>query len=237
MDYVAIYKRLCDRGQIRPKPTSCERHHILPRCLGGGNDAGNITNLTPEEHYLAHQLLTRIYPNESKLVFAMVRMTVSSPYRSRSNNKLYGWVRRKAAAAMSKVHKGKPKTEEHRAKISASHMGMRPSPEALLAIRAAAIDPEIRARRSAGLIGKKKSLAHRASLSRARKGVPRPDISLRMKTFVRTPESNAKRSATQTGRKADPEMVARRNAIIRAGVARRKAEGLVYRNNQWVMPT
>ena len=39
-----------------------ESHHIIPRCLGGSDDAQNLILLTPREHFLAHYLLCKIHP-------------------------------------------------------------------------------------------------------------------------------------------------------------------------------
>lgn len=38
-----------------------ERHHILPRSLGGGDEKENLIDLTPEDHFFAHLLLARIH--------------------------------------------------------------------------------------------------------------------------------------------------------------------------------
>lgn len=93
MNYLKIYNQLIDRSRDRKLDIYFERHHIIPRCLGGSNDSNNIVNLTPEEHYVAHQLLCKIYPMNRKLIHAACMMTVSNRYVVR-NNKLYGWLRR-----------------------------------------------------------------------------------------------------------------------------------------------
>jgi hypothetical protein len=62
--------------------------------MGGNDDADNLVDLTAEEHYVAHQLLVKMYPHNAKLVYAAKMMTVSAHGDSR-NNKLYGWLRRK----------------------------------------------------------------------------------------------------------------------------------------------
>lgn len=42
-----------------------ERHHIIPRSMGGKDDAGNIVLLTPKQHYIAHLLLFKMgYQNQ-----------------------------------------------------------------------------------------------------------------------------------------------------------------------------
>lgn len=53
-----------------------EKHHIIPRCLGGSNDKSNLVVLTAREHFLAHYLLTKIYPNNYKLIDAFRMMGV-----------------------------------------------------------------------------------------------------------------------------------------------------------------
>lgn len=80
----------------KTKPTSgyYERHRIIPGCMGGKYVVGNIAWLTPEEHYVAHQLLVKIYPHHKGLIFAVIIMTASSEGQLR-NNKEFGWIRRK----------------------------------------------------------------------------------------------------------------------------------------------
>jgi hypothetical protein len=94
MDYKKHYELLISRARNRQLPGYVERHHIIPRCIGGTNDSDNIVNLTPEEHYVAHQLLVKIYPTVDSLVYAANKMTVSSKNVKR-RNKRYGWLKRR----------------------------------------------------------------------------------------------------------------------------------------------
>lgn len=94
MNYKAHYKKLIEKSKDRIYSGYTESHHILPRCLGGSNDVSNLVDLTPEEHYVAHQLLIRIYPNEPKLVYAAIIMCAN-----RRGNKVYGWLRKRLSAA------------------------------------------------------------------------------------------------------------------------------------------
>lgn len=41
-----------------------EKHHILPKYMGGENKDSNYVLLTYREHIFAHKLLCRIYPDE-----------------------------------------------------------------------------------------------------------------------------------------------------------------------------
>lgn len=52
-----------------------ERHHIIPKCLGGENSADNLVLLTAREHFVAHKLLVEIYPNESGLIYSLLMLS------------------------------------------------------------------------------------------------------------------------------------------------------------------
>jgi hypothetical protein len=103
-----------------------ENHHIIPRCMGGSNDLDNRVDLTLSEHFLAHQLLVKIYPNNLKLIFALYMMTISKDKKIR-NNKRFSWIKKANLQArknfrhsketkikMSLAHKGKPKKEDRK---------------------------------------------------------------------------------------------------------------------------
>jgi hypothetical protein len=93
MDYQRIYDNIIRRGQERKLEGYSEKHHIIPRCLGGSDEIANLVSLTPEEHYLCHLLLVKIYPNNIRLVKAAMFM-VSSNNNLKRNNKAYGWLKR-----------------------------------------------------------------------------------------------------------------------------------------------
>lgn len=96
MNYQQIYDKLIDRAKMRQLDGYKERHHVIPRCMGGLDVDENLVELTPEEHYVAHQLLVKIYPENDKLIYAAIMMIPSRP-----NNKLYGWLKRRWSIAMS----------------------------------------------------------------------------------------------------------------------------------------
>lgn len=88
-----------------PKTSYTERHHIIPKCI---DKMSTITvRLLPEEHFTAHQLLIKIFPANSKLIYAAKMMTISASTNSRTN-KLYGWLRRQFASAVSSERIRKP---------------------------------------------------------------------------------------------------------------------------------
>ena len=75
MNYQAIYNSLIERGKNRTLEGYCEKHHIIPRCMGGNDNSENLVKLTAREHFIAHRLLTKIYPNVGKLKFAAFMMS------------------------------------------------------------------------------------------------------------------------------------------------------------------
>ena len=101
MKYLNIYNNLINRARNRILETYTEKHHIVPKCFGGTNNKINIVHLTAREHYLAHQLLVKIYPDEYALVFAANMMT-KGPKGRRLNNREYGWLKEKRSNAMRK---------------------------------------------------------------------------------------------------------------------------------------
>ena len=74
MNYQKIYNNIVRRGQNRILEGYSEKHHIVPRCMGGTNEVTNLVSLTPEEHYLCHLLLVKIHPNNIRLVKAAMFM-------------------------------------------------------------------------------------------------------------------------------------------------------------------
>lgn len=86
MNYLKIYNNLITSRQTRKFKSVdyYEVHHILPKCLGGTNDKSNLIKLTAREHYIAHWLLTKLYPNNYKIWSAFALMSGRlSPLSSR----------------------------------------------------------------------------------------------------------------------------------------------------------
>lgn len=106
MNYKKIYDNLIARGANRQLESYKECHHVIPRCVGGTDDTSNLVYLTPEEHYVAHQLLVKLFPKNHALAKAAAMMIPNRP-----SNKLYGWVRRRFAEAKSVEQTGKDNSQ------------------------------------------------------------------------------------------------------------------------------
>jgi hypothetical protein len=139
MDYQRIYNQLILRAKteleirISKKDSGeyFEGHHIIPRCLGGTGKSNsirhdNIAILTAREHFLAHWLLHRIYPNNSKIAHAFWQMCNwkrGYQYRITPNSRIYHEAKESIAMITSKRFKGCIVPEERKDRISKTLTG------------------------------------------------------------------------------------------------------------------
>lgn len=162
MNYAAHYERLIARARHRVLDGYRERHHIVPKCMGGTDARVNLVDLTPEEHYVAHQLLVKMYPEVPGLAMAAVRMA-----KQCSGARAYGWLRRKHATRIAELMKGNAHTKgmtlspEHKQKMSVALRGRVLPPRT----------PEHAAKIAAKNRGRPFSAERRAKLSEAHRGL------------------------------------------------------------------
>lgn len=192
MNYKKHYDLLINRARNRILEGYTEKHHVVPRCVGGDDSPENIVSLTAEEHYVAHQLLVKIYPQEQKLVYAAMMMTVGNRNHIRINNKRYGWLKKKFSEIhserQSKILKAKNLTpwnkgktwEEIYGKVGAARLRKKRA-----ATRGKSWEERFDSERARELRtnhplkGTRKSDSHRENLSRAcmgrGKGIPKTE--------------------------------------------------------------
>lgn len=119
MNYQRHYDALIARARNRSSSEYTESHHVIPSCMGGNNQKDNLVALTAEEHYVAHQLLIKIYPQMKGLVFAALLMSGGNfQHAGRNNNKSYGWIRRRASIETSRRQFGKVWSDERKNNLS-----------------------------------------------------------------------------------------------------------------------
>ena len=76
MTYIEFINNILHtRGRFACGEEYHERHHIVPRCMGGGNNEENLIDLFAREHFVAHKLLALENPNNKKLQLAYVCMS------------------------------------------------------------------------------------------------------------------------------------------------------------------
>jgi hypothetical protein len=189
MNYTAHYERLIDRARNRTMPHprqagAVERHHAIPKCMGGRETKENIVELTPREHFVAHLLLAKANPENSKLAIAAFLMG-NSPGNKRGS-RVYSKLREQHSKSISQNLLGWKHTPEMRAKVSAAHKGKIYGPETRARISAARRGTKMPPRtkeqcaaisaRQLGRKGPPRSAEHREAIGRANRGVPKKKI-------------------------------------------------------------
>jgi len=206
MNYKKIYNNLVSRKIDRVGYV--EKHHILPRCLDGTDDKENLIDLYPEEHYLAHLLLCKIYPGNQKLLYSAMNMTTGSMINSgKRNNKVYGWLRRQYAESMSGDNNPNRRNPEIQKKAALKRVGQKRT-------------EETKVRMSAAQKGRTFSEETKRKMSESAKNRPPIGEETRTKLKSRTPnkgmlgktmseETRTKMSASQQGKRMSEEAKAK----------------------------
>lgn len=135
MDYHRIYKDFIkDRIEKEQLTTGgyFERHHIMPKSLGGADDKENIVCLTASDHLFSHKLLALIYGGKMWHALNMCHIADSAARGVRLSRRWYEILRRERSKHIKKTrsgknhhHYGKKFSEKHRKNLSISHMGQR----------------------------------------------------------------------------------------------------------------
>ena len=134
-----------ERGQWNKelRQTYCERHHIIPKCLGGlpktntWTQHENIIWLTAREHFIAHKLLAQEFPKNRAIVSAWCMMAFPkgktkrdyeiTPEEYEALRLLISEHNKKNNFGLDEnghpANYGKPMSEEQKAKLSAAKLG------------------------------------------------------------------------------------------------------------------
>lgn len=88
--YTLTYHKIVEvsrqKNRIKTQEIYYEKHHIIPKSLGGGNDKENLVLLTPREHFLLHWLLTKMVDEPEyrrKMHNAFYRLSHSSKFNNK----------------------------------------------------------------------------------------------------------------------------------------------------------
>ena len=164
--YSIWYYSIINNAQKRSISGYVEKHHILPRSLGGNNDASNIVNLSAREHFVCHLLLTKITTGEDqiKMQHAVGKFAQVAPGQRRI---FTSWEYKKIRESISKARTGKKHSTDAIQKMSAARKGKTPWNKGLTSI---VHSEESNAKRSATMTGKKKPAGFGQKLSESKKG-------------------------------------------------------------------
>jgi hypothetical protein len=201
VNYSKIYNDLIESAKLRPNLPLLngytEKHHIIPRSMGGSNSKDNIVSLTAREHFVAHWLLWRIHRNK-EMAFAFSCMFRNNRKNIRSNKRYWnGRAFQEAKEAMAESLKGRTgvkHTEEAKQKIAQSKIGKKASSETRekLSNYAKNRNPEHREKIAKSSIGRKASKETLKKLSAFQKGRQKSEEHRR-----KIGEANRRRVVTQ----------------------------------------
>jgi hypothetical protein len=116
MNYQLHYDLLISsrKNRLLEEGVYYEKHHIIPKSMGGSNDPDNIIKLTLREHFIAHLLLWRIHRNR-QMASAFVYMTGNMRKQNYViSSRMYEEVKLAASFSAKERLTGIPKTEEHK---------------------------------------------------------------------------------------------------------------------------
>lgn len=143
--YVGDTKR--NRANVEASLGYMEKHHIVPRCMGGSDEHSNMVWLTVREHLHVHLVLTRMVKSQYRgkmfyAIKAMVAMCRSGGNNGTKDSRKTSLVIPKslipivekakieAASESSRIQKGrKVWTEDQKKQMSIARTGTKRSPE------------------------------------------------------------------------------------------------------------
>ena len=121
--YTRWYYNIIDSAKLRKIPADqyTEKHHIIPKSLGGNNSKENLVKLTAREHFICHWLLTKMTRGvyQKKMAYACKRLMHSKNKkqdRYKINSRLYEVLK----VNMNELLKDRAFTPEWRDKLQAS---------------------------------------------------------------------------------------------------------------------
>ena len=136
--YTRCYYNIVNRAKARIMEGYSERHHIIPKSLGGNNDVNNLVKLTAREHFICHWLLTKMLPEGKdrwRMMYAFysfTRMNINHN-REKITGIKYEILKRNLSQAKSKFNlgnqynKGKTRSKEAIEKWKNSRKGYKQS--------------------------------------------------------------------------------------------------------------
>ena len=108
--YTKHYWKLVDTRKNRIIDGYTEKHHIIPRSLGGTNLKNNLVSLTPREHFIAHLLLSKMFDGNEKYkmyyAFNMILVKSKDNQRYKPTSRFYERARHLVGETATKLNKG-----------------------------------------------------------------------------------------------------------------------------------
>ena len=194
--YTKWYNNIISSAKGRINIGYVEKHHIIPRSLGGSDDKNNIVALTAKEHFICHLLLTKMttgLQNRSMWHAAWNMANQKREYQQRYivSARIYEIIKTTNAKKLSEANtgkvnysaKGKAKSDEHKEKLRQANLGKKRSVESIT-------------KQVNSMTGRKRTNEECAAISNGLKGRKSPTKGMKY-----TAESKAKISESKKGKK------------------------------------
>lgn len=171
--YTKWYYTIVKNAQTRVLSGYVEKHHIIPKSLGGSNLANNIARLTQREHFVCHQILIRMLAGDDRYKMVHAAWRLAHVNGQKVNSRQYEQLRTQRSLLM---------TGRKNPKVSAALLGRKQTAESI-------------AKRIATVTGQK-----RPKTSEALKSVPRSSVSAALSGRKQPQELVDKRAASLRGK-------------------------------------
>jgi len=123
--YKSWYDSIIQKAKVRNLSGYKEKHHILPRCLGGKDIKKNLVELTAREHFIVHMLLCKFTKGEAKRSMLYAFKCMCYYKKDGRNYKINSRIAQKLRSEL----KFSP---EHIENLKKSHLGIKQSKEHIL---------------------------------------------------------------------------------------------------------
>lgn len=160
--------------------TYTEKHHIIPKSIGGSNDNDNLIILTAREHFIAHWLLAKMCEGQykAKMYYAFFAMSFDKGKSHRKYSSKYYELSKKYLVEANKIrephsgYKWKDTSNLSKAKMGNKNMLGKKHSEASKALMSSihsgkTLSNETKMKMSTSKIGVKKSDETRSKMSLA----------------------------------------------------------------------
>lgn len=181
--YTKWYYNIITAASNRQTVGYVERHHIIPKSLGGSNDHINLVDLTAREHFICHRLLPKMTEGKhrNKMLFAfrcIVQCRNNYQPLLSITSRTFEIARQCNAEAMSNRIITDETREKMRAASKLRGMPINCLPASIRATTGRPLSQEHKAKLSAALQGRIITDDHRTKISQAKLGKKRDSSTL-----------------------------------------------------------
>ena len=87
--YTKWYFNIIEQAIQSPPNTYAEKHRILPGCMGGKYEEGNVVHLSARQHYICHQLLVRMTIGKHQELLSHAAWQFANGCKSKGQERTY----------------------------------------------------------------------------------------------------------------------------------------------------